>query len=63
MPLPAVPPTGEGNLLALAVDAARERATLGEISDAMEKAFGRHTATIRSISRRVQQRGQRRREL
>lgn len=39
-----------GNLLALAVDAARKRATLGEISLAMEKAFGRYTATIRSIS-------------
>ena len=38
------------NLLALAVEAARHRATLGEISDAMEKAFGRHKATIRSIS-------------
>lgn len=38
------------NLLALAVDAARQRATLGEISDAMEKAFGRHKATIRSVS-------------
>ncbi|MEQ8525153.1 methylmalonyl-CoA mutase [Gracilimonas sp.] len=42
--------SGEGNLLALAVDAARERATLGEISDAMEKAFGRYKATIKSIS-------------
>ncbi|MDZ7808304.1 MAG: methylmalonyl-CoA mutase [Gracilimonas sp.] len=42
--------TGEGNLLALAVDAARERATLGEISDAMEEAFGRYKATIKSIS-------------
>jgi len=42
--------TGEGNLLALAIDAARHRATLGEISDAMEKAFGRHKATIRAIS-------------
>lgn len=42
--------SGEGNLLALAVDAARERASLGEISDAMEKAFGRYKATIRSIS-------------
>jgi len=42
--------TGEGNLLELAVYAARERATLGEISDAMEKAFGRHKATIRAIS-------------
>jgi methylmalonyl-CoA mutase len=41
---------GAGNLLDLAVDAARKRATLGEISDAMEKEFGRHTATIRSIS-------------
>ncbi|MTI87662.1 MAG: methylmalonyl-CoA mutase [Balneolaceae bacterium] len=42
--------SGEGNLLALAVDAARERATLGEISDAMEKEFGRYKATIKSIS-------------
>ncbi len=40
----------DGNVLALAVDAARERATLGEISDAMEKVFGRHKAEIRSIS-------------
>ena len=38
------------NLLALAVEAARERATLGEISDAMEQVFGRYKATIRSIS-------------
>ncbi|MDP5140767.1 MAG: methylmalonyl-CoA mutase, partial [Spirosomaceae bacterium] len=38
------------NLLSLAVDAARHRATLGEISDAMEKIFGRHKAIIRSIS-------------
>ncbi|HEY0978026.1 MAG TPA: methylmalonyl-CoA mutase [Flavobacteriales bacterium] len=38
------------NLLALAVTAARHRATLGEISDALEKAFGRYSATIRSIS-------------
>ncbi|GAB4055328.1 methylmalonyl-CoA mutase [Spirosoma litoris] len=38
------------NLLALAVEAARHRATLGEISDAMEKAFGRHKATIRAVS-------------
>ncbi len=38
------------NLLALAVAAARERATLGEISDAMEDVFGRYKATIRSIS-------------
>lgn len=42
--------TGKGNLLALAVEAARKRATLGEISAAMEKSFGRYTATVRSIS-------------
>src|SRR6056297_3209209 len=42
--------TGDGNLLALAVDAARKRATLGEISDAMEEVFGRYQATIKSIS-------------
>jgi methylmalonyl-CoA mutase len=46
------PPEGEssGGLLALAIEAARHRATLGEISFAMEKAFGRHKAVIRSIS-------------
>lgn len=42
--------SGKDNLLALAVDAARKRATLGEISDAMEKAFGRHKAQTKSIS-------------
>ncbi|WP_457653499.1 methylmalonyl-CoA mutase [Rhodocaloribacter sp.] len=42
--------TGEGNLLALSVDAARVRATLGEISFAMEKVFGRYEADIRSVS-------------
>ncbi len=42
--------TGEGNLLALAVAAARHRATLGEISDAMERSFGRHRATTRAVS-------------
>lgn len=42
--------TGTGNLLALAVVAARSRATLGEISLAMENVFGRYKATIRSIS-------------
>ena len=42
--------TGEGNLLELAIYAARERATLGEISDAMESHFGRHKAAIRTIS-------------
>jgi len=40
----------DGNLLALAVDAARARATLGEISDAMEEVFGRHRAEVRTIS-------------
>lgn len=39
-----------GNLLALAVDAARERATVGEISDALEKVYGRHRAVTRSVS-------------
>lgn len=39
-----------GNLLALAVDAARNRATLGEISDAMEKVFGRHQAQTKSVN-------------
>ena len=38
------------NLLALAVDAARAKATVGEISDAMERVFGRHVAEIRTIS-------------
>jgi methylmalonyl-CoA mutase len=41
---------GQQNLLALAVEAARERATLGEISIALEKVFGRHKAQIRSFS-------------
>lgn len=40
----------DGNLLELAIDAATERATLGEISTAMEKAFGRYKATTQSIS-------------
>ena len=42
--------TGEGNLLALAVEAARERATLGEISDALELEFGRYKAQIKTFS-------------
>ncbi|MFY8267923.1 MAG: methylmalonyl-CoA mutase family protein, partial [Terrimicrobiaceae bacterium] len=42
--------TGEGNLLALSVDAARARATLGEISYALEKKFQRHKAVIRTVS-------------
>jgi methylmalonyl-CoA mutase len=41
---------GSGNLLALAIDAARAKATVGEISDALEKVYGRHSATIRTIS-------------
>ena len=42
--------SGEGNLLALAIEAARARATLGEISFALEKQFNRHKAVIRSVS-------------
>lgn len=48
--LTACASSGEGNLLELAVDAARRRATLGEISDAMEAVFGRHKAVVRTIS-------------
>ncbi|KLO30990.1 methylmalonyl-CoA mutase [Mycolicibacter heraklionensis] len=50
----ATGPAGEdglgNNLLALAIDAARAKATLGEISDALEKVYGRHQAEIRTIS-------------
>jgi methylmalonyl-CoA mutase len=42
--------TQEGNLLELAIIAAEKRATLGEISDALEKVYGRYKATIKSIS-------------
>jgi len=42
--------TDRGNLLALAVEAAKQRATLGEISDAMESAFGRYRAKIQSFT-------------
>jgi methylmalonyl-CoA mutase len=42
--------TGEGNLLALSVEAAQARATLGEISDALEKHYGRYQAQVRSVS-------------
>ncbi len=42
--------SGNGNLLELAIVAARHRATLGEISEAMEKVFGRYTATIQTVS-------------
>jgi methylmalonyl-CoA mutase len=41
---------GNGNLLELSVQAARAKATVGEISDAMEKVFGRHRADIRAVS-------------
>ncbi|GAB4377254.1 MAG: methylmalonyl-CoA mutase [Calditrichia bacterium] len=42
--------SGKGNLLQLSIEAARARATLGEISYALEKVFGRHQAVIRSVS-------------
>mgnify|MGYP001180031799 FL=1 len=42
--------TGQGNLLALAVNAARAHATVGEISEAIEKVYGRHIAEVRTIS-------------
>ena len=42
--------TGEGNLLELAIEAARNRCTLGEISDALETVFGRYKAQIKSFS-------------
>jgi methylmalonyl-CoA mutase len=41
---------GNGNLLALAIDAARAKATVGEISSALERAFGRHRAEIKAIT-------------
>jgi methylmalonyl-CoA mutase len=48
--LTAAARSGEGNLLALSIEASRARATVGEISDALEEVFTRHRATIRSIS-------------
>ena len=42
--------SGQGNLLELAITAARSRATVGEISDAMEKAFGRHRAEVKTLA-------------
>jgi methylmalonyl-CoA mutase len=48
--LTAAGESGAGNLLTLAVDAARARASVGEISDALEKPWGRHSAVIHSIS-------------
>ena len=41
---------GSGNLLALSIDAVRARATVGEISDALEKVFGRHRADIQKVT-------------
>jgi methylmalonyl-CoA mutase len=48
--LTAAAKSGEGNLLAFAVDAARQRASVGEISDALEEIYGRHRAETRTIS-------------
>ncbi len=48
--LTAAAESGEGNLLTLSVEATRARATVGEISDALEKVFSRHRATTHSIS-------------
>ena len=48
--LEAAAKSGDGNLLRLAVEAARARATVGEISMAMEKAFGRHRAEVKTLS-------------
>ncbi len=42
--------SGKGNLLELAIEAARARATVGEISDAMEKTFGRHRAEVKTLA-------------
>jgi methylmalonyl-CoA mutase len=42
--------TGEGNLLALGIEAARAKATVGEISDALEKVWGRHVAETKTVS-------------
>jgi methylmalonyl-CoA mutase len=48
--LTACAASGDGNLLALAVEAARAKATVGEISEALEKVWGRHRAEVRAIS-------------
>jgi methylmalonyl-CoA mutase len=48
--LEAVARSGEGNLLAAAIDAAAARASVGEISDAMERVFGRHRAEVRTLA-------------
>ena len=61
--LTAAPADGaaSGNLLALAIDAARAKATVGEISDALEKVYGRHAREIRTISGVYRDGGRRRR--
>jgi methylmalonyl-CoA mutase len=48
--LTAAAASGTGNLLGLSIEAARARATVGEISDALERVFSRHRATVRSVS-------------
>jgi len=48
--LTACAETGQGNLLALAIEAARAKATVGEISLALEKVYGRHKATVEAVS-------------
>ncbi|MBL8315275.1 MAG: methylmalonyl-CoA mutase, partial [Rubrivivax sp.] len=48
--LTAAARSGQGNLLALSIDAVRLRATVGEISDALEKVFGRHRADIQKVT-------------
>jgi methylmalonyl-CoA mutase len=48
--LTAAAASGEGNLLALSIDAMRARATVGEVSDALEKVYGRHRADIQKVT-------------
>jgi methylmalonyl-CoA mutase len=48
--LTAAAASGTGNLLGFSIEAARARATVGEISDALERVFSRHRATVRSVS-------------
>ncbi|MBL8314033.1 MAG: methylmalonyl-CoA mutase [Rubrivivax sp.] len=48
--LTAAAQSGQGNLLALSIDAVRLRATVGEVSDALEKVFGRHRADIQKVT-------------
>jgi len=48
--LTAAAQSGQGNLLALSIDAMRARATVGEVSDALEKVFGRHRADIMKVT-------------